>query len=64
VQNNGAENEPIFPIQTWNQYDTVVNDGQRTNNAQEGFHNAFASRLSPHPPFSKWISIINKKQKN
>ena len=60
VQNNGAEIEPIYPIQTWNQYDTVLNDGQRTNNAQESFHQVFSRRLTAHPAFSKWFRKIRK----
>jgi hypothetical protein len=52
---NGAEREPLFPIQIWNMHNAVVTGTPRTNNGMEGFHQAFKSHFNNnvHPPLSK-----------
>ena len=55
--------EPPFPIPSWNAHQAVVNDGQRTNNAIEGWHRQFRKRfLNDHPALSKFIEQIKEEE--
>lgn len=55
--------EPPFPILSWNAHQAVVNDGQRTNNAIEGWHRQFRKRfLNDHAALSKFIEQIKEEE--
>ncbi|CAF4368619.1 unnamed protein product [Rotaria sp. Silwood2] len=54
---------PQFQHQLWNIYDRVVAGVPRSNNAVEGWHNAFASRVSiNHPNIIKLTEKIRREQ--
>ncbi len=54
---------PQFNHELWNMYDRVVADLPRSNNAVEGWHNAFANRvLINHPTISKLADKIKREQ--
>jgi hypothetical protein len=54
---------PLFVHELWNVYDRVVEDLPRSNNAIEGWHNAFANRvLISHPSISKLADKIRQEQ--
>jgi hypothetical protein len=51
INANGHEVDPLFTIDSWNQHQNVIlENGQRTNNAQEGWHLAFAKRVNINRP--------------
>jgi hypothetical protein len=55
--------KPLFVHELWNVYDRVVVDLSRSNNAVEGWHNAFANRvLISHPSVSKLANKIRQEQ--
>ena len=45
---NHRRTAPLFPIDMWNSYQYVIDDLPRTNNAVEGWHNAFINRVGKH----------------
>ena len=54
---------PQFPIRFWNMHHRVINKSARTNNAVEGWHNAFQSSVScSHPSFTKLIKFLQREQ--
>ncbi|CAF1687786.1 unnamed protein product, partial [Adineta ricciae] len=54
---------PQFPIELWNVYDRVSENLPRTNNSIEGWHNAFAQRVSiAHPTINKLTDKIRTEQ--
>lgn len=56
-------NPPLFPIDTWNCFQSVLDDEPKTNNACEGFHNAFASALGcAHPNLYKLIDKLKEQE--
>ncbi|KAL3116353.1 hypothetical protein niasHT_002436 [Heterodera trifolii] len=59
-----AGRPPLFPINTWNHHESVLNDMGRTNNAQEGFHLALRMQFSSvHPPLSKLITVLKREER-
>jgi hypothetical protein len=55
--------DPTFAISLWNCFSSVIDGIPKTNNAVEGWHNAFSSLLSAgHPTIWKFINIIQKEQ--
>jgi hypothetical protein len=55
--------DPTFAISLWNCYSSVIDGIPKTNNAVEGWHNAFSSLLSAdHLTIWKFIDIIQKEQ--
>ena len=47
----------------WNIYDRVIANLPRSNNAVEGWHNAFANRVAiPHPTVAKLTEKIRREQ--
>ena len=55
--------EPLFSIDLWNCYASVLNDLNKTNNHCEGFNNGFHSLLgSTHPSIFKFIDGLKKQQ--
>lgn len=49
-QRRGRRTQPRYPVSTWTQYDRVMQSLPRTNNAVEGWHNAFNNSVSiAHP---------------
>lgn len=52
-----------FPIDLWNVQKAVTNHWPRTNNAAEGWHNRFSSRLRErHPSLWKLIQFMKSEQ--
>ena len=55
--------KPLFPIELWNVYDRTVVNLPRSNNSIEGWHNAFAKRVTiVHPSLSKLTEKIHREQ--
>ncbi|CAF2117211.1 unnamed protein product, partial [Rotaria magnacalcarata] len=55
--------KPQFDHKLWNVYDRVTAAVPRSNNAAEGWHNAFASRVSiSHPNIVKLAEKIRREQ--
>ncbi|XP_031342271.1 uncharacterized protein LOC116170185 [Photinus pyralis] len=56
---------PLFPPETWNLYDRVLNDQDRTNNHVEAAHRRIQTELGVHHPTTwKFIDGLRKVQKN
>ncbi|CAF0977838.1 unnamed protein product [Didymodactylos carnosus] len=54
---------PQFVHQLWNIYERVVDDLPRSNNSVEGWHSAFANRVSiSHPTLAKLADKIRREQ--
>ena len=54
---------PTYPIRIWNMFTSVLSRTARTNNAAEGWHNAFNSGVNcPHPGFTKLLSHLQTEQ--
>ena len=52
-----------FPIELWNIHDRVSANLPRSNNSIEGWHNAFAKRVSiAHPTINKLTDKIRREQ--
>jgi hypothetical protein len=52
-----------FPIKLWNSYDRVSTNLPRSNNSIEGWHKAFAKRVSiAHPTINKLTDKIRREQ--
>lgn len=50
---------PLFPSSVWNQHDGVLGGLPRTNNALEGWHNAFVGRAGcNHPTIWRLIDLL------
>jgi hypothetical protein len=55
--------KPKFPIELWNVHDRVSSNLPRSNNSIEGWHNAFARRVSiVHPTINKLTDKIRREQ--
>ncbi|CAF2044232.1 unnamed protein product [Rotaria magnacalcarata] len=55
--------DPQFAHQLWNVYDRIIAGVPRSNNAVEGWHNAFASRVSiNHPTIIKLTEKTRREQ--
>lgn len=55
--------KPKFNLQLWNVYERVIQDLPRSNNAIEGWHNAFNNRVSiKHPSITKLAKCILREQ--
>lgn len=51
---NNEHRAPRYSPESWNMHDSSVNNLQRTNNAQEGWHSTFRKKfVGVHPPLSK-----------
>ena len=54
---------PIFDISLWNCFSAIMNDGPRTNNQVEGWHNGFNQRVSKsHATMGKFLTTIKQEQ--
>jgi hypothetical protein len=55
--------KPQFDHELWNIYDRVVGNLPRSNNSVEGWHSAFANRVSvTHPTIPKLTDKIRREQ--
>ena len=53
----------MFPIELWNAYDRTIMNLPPPNYSIEGWHNAFAKRVTiAHPSFSKLAQKIRREQ--
>lgn len=54
---------PLFAIDLWNCYNSVLENLPKTNNSCEGFHNGFSAMLgSSHPTIYKLIDALKEQQ--
>lgn len=59
----GRMKAPKFPIELWNCFDCVVDDLPRTNNAIEGWHRGFSSKLNcSHASLWKFLYALQVEQ--
>lgn len=59
----GQRKPPMFSIERWNCYESVLNDLPKTNNYAEGFNRGFAALLSVHhPTIPKFVQGLLKEQ--
>ncbi|XP_057324676.1 uncharacterized protein LOC130667200 [Microplitis mediator] len=64
LKRNGVDrSEPLFAIQIWNCYLSVINDELRSNNGMEGWHHSFNDlvRVS-HANVAKFINVLRSQQ--
>lgn len=55
--------KPLFDHKLWNIYDRVITNLPRSNNAVEGWHNAFSNRVAiSHPTIIKLTEKIRLEQ--
>ena len=54
---------PPYPIRIWNMFVRVISRNARTNNAVEGWHNAFKSGVNcPHHSIIKLLNHLQREQ--
>ena len=62
-QRRGRRSPPRFAIQLWNQYTRVIDNLPRSNNALEGWHNAFNNIVGfAHPSVTKLARKLQQEQ--
>lgn len=60
---NCNRSEPLFPTAMWNSYNDTLNQLPRTNNAVEGWHNAFVGRVGKHhAEMNLFINCLKNEQ--
>ena len=62
-----AHRAPLYPIIEWNQYETAITTGPRTNNTgiMEGWHFRFNALVGkPHPSFYQFLRELQKEQRD
>jgi hypothetical protein len=63
IYSGNQRSKPRFSLHLWNTYERVVKDLPRSNNAVEGWHNAFNNRVSvKHPSITKLAKCIIREQ--
>ncbi|CAF1195693.1 unnamed protein product [Adineta ricciae] len=63
IGRGSQRSRPKFDLRLWNTYDRVIRDLPRSNNALEGWHNAFNNRVSiKHPSITKLAKCIIREQ--
>ena len=63
VMKRRRRRRPLFHYTLWNVQGRVVDDLPRTNNSQEGWHNAFARRAAiTHPTIQRLVAKLLKEQ--
>ena len=50
LRHNGQRRTPLFPPPLWNAHDSTLQNEDRTNNSQEGWHRKFSSTIDCHHP--------------
>lgn len=59
----GRQRQPLFPPEIWNQYTATLDGRPRTNNAVEGWHNAFRQTVGgSHPTLWRLITGLKKEE--
>lgn len=60
---NNDRKKPLFDIDMWNNFNDVINNLPRTNNAVEGWHNAFSGRVGKHhAEMNEFINCLKLEQ--
>lgn len=63
IKHRQSWRNPRFSIDLWNVYISVKNNEPRTNNAVEGWHNGFNSRVAiTHASIDKFINTLQNEQ--
>ena len=53
-----GHDSPLFPIEFWNAHERSLRGAASTNDAIEGWHNAFQSHMGSNSPNIWWLIII------
>lgn len=57
--------DPRYKIEQWNQYQAVLDQTARTNNASEGWHTRYATLISKsHPGLYTFLRVLKTEQGN
>lgn len=65
VVQRGRRRKPCYEIKLWSVHSRVADDLPRTNNALEGWHNAFNRRMViKHSSVEKLVNKLKKEQAN
>ena len=59
---NGRRHSPVFSVDSWNVHDRALTGAARSNNAVEGWHNAFQAHVGAyHPNLWKLIRVLQRE---
>ncbi|XP_053592956.1 uncharacterized protein LOC128667325 [Microplitis demolitor] len=62
-RNKVDRSAPMFSIELWNCYDSVINEEMKSNNGIEGWHHSFNALVRIyHANLSKFISVLRTEQ--
>lgn len=59
----GRRRAPLFSIDLWNCYQSIIDGVAKTNNSVEGWHRGFLELVGVHhPPIFKFIGFLKREQ--
>lgn len=59
---SGGRRRPLFPLESWNQHESILNDGVSTNNCLESFNRTWNSQIGTHPNVWRVIDGFIKQE--
>jgi hypothetical protein len=59
---SGIRRRPLFPLEAWNMYEAILNDGVSTNNCLESFNRTLNSLVGIHTNVWKIIDTFKKQE--